>query len=42
MDQYRPEYLAKNYPEMNRRLRAEEVSEAIEMAREIGLENFIS
>jgi len=42
MDQYRPEYLAKNYPEVNRGLRAEEFSEAVEMAREVGLENFIA
>lgn len=42
MDQYRPEYLAKNYPEMNRRLRADEFSEAVEMAREVGLKNFMT
>jgi len=42
MDQYRPEYLAKNYREMNRRLRADEFSEAVEIAREVGLENFMT
>lgn len=42
MDQYRPEYLAKNYPEINRRLRADEFSEAVEIAREVGLENLVT
>lgn len=42
MDQYRPEYHAKNYPKINRRLRAEEFAEAVGIAREVGLENFIT
>lgn len=37
MDQYRPCYKAFNYPEIARRITAEEYDEAIELAREAGL-----
>jgi putative pyruvate formate lyase activating enzyme len=42
MDQYRPEYRAHEFEELNRRLTSEEFSRAIEMAREAGLENVIT
>ncbi len=37
MDQYRPVYLAKNYPEINRFISNKEYQEVINYAREIGL-----
>ena len=42
MDQYRPEAEALNYPEISRRLRAEEFRKAVEIAQELGLENVIT
>jgi len=38
MDQYRPQYLASEYPEINRPLRPEEYLEAREHARALGLD----
>ncbi len=37
MDQYRPEYQALNYPEINRRITRKEFLEAVQMARRFGL-----
>lgn len=37
MDQYRPEYLADQYPELNRRITAEEYREVLRLARQAGL-----
>ncbi len=37
MDQYRPQYRAYNYPEINRRISREEFNRAISIAREAGL-----
>jgi len=42
MDQYRPEARAHEYPEISRRLSAEEFERALEIAREVGLENIIT
>lgn len=42
MDQYRPEARAHEYPEISRRLNAEEFEKALEIAREVGLENVIT
>ena len=41
MDQYRPEYLAENYKEINKSLSREEFNEAVEYAEKLGL-NFIT
>ncbi len=37
MDQYRPEYKAEDYPEINRRVSTEEMMEAYQLADELGL-----
>jgi putative pyruvate formate lyase activating enzyme len=37
MSQYRPTYKAHNYPEIDRRPTAEELEEAVDLAREAGL-----
>jgi putative pyruvate formate lyase activating enzyme len=37
MDQYRPCYKARDYPELNRRITAEELAEAVRLAHEAGL-----
>jgi putative pyruvate formate lyase activating enzyme len=37
MDQYHPEYLAKQYPRINRRISQEEWTEAISLAHQYGL-----
>jgi len=37
MDQYRPEHLAREVPELNRRITREEYREAVEMAESVGL-----
>ena len=42
MDQYRPEYRASEYEELSRRLTSDEFSKALEIAREVGLENVIT
>ena len=42
MGQYRPEYHAKNYPELSRRITAAEYAQAIEWARAAGLRNLDS
>jgi len=42
MDQYRPEAKAHEYPEISRRLKAEEFERALEIAREVGLKNVIT
>ncbi|MEM2908066.1 MAG: hypothetical protein QXP65_02555, partial [Candidatus Hadarchaeales archaeon] len=42
MDQYRPEYRAREFEELNRRLTSDEFNRAIEMARDVGLENVIT
>jgi putative pyruvate formate lyase activating enzyme len=42
MDQYRPEWRAYEIPELRRRLTREEFSEAIKIAKEVGLLNFIT
>jgi putative pyruvate formate lyase activating enzyme len=42
MDQYRPCYQALEYEEINRRLREEEFQRAVEIANEVGLQNFIT
>jgi putative pyruvate formate lyase activating enzyme len=39
MDQYTPRYLADKYPEINRRITSDEYEEALETAREVGLQN---
>jgi len=39
MAQYRPCYLADKYPEINRCITSEEYEEALEIAREVGLQN---
>jgi len=41
MDQYRPQYMAHKYPEINRRLTAEEFKKAVDYAEKVGL-NFIT
>lgn len=41
MDQYRPEFNARNYPEINRSVTKEELDEAIKYARKLGI-NFIA
>lgn len=38
MDQYRPTYRAAQYPELNRRITAEEYRQAVEWAHQMGLE----
>ena len=38
MFQYRPEYRAKLYPDINRRLNYEEVEKALELAEKYGLD----
>jgi len=40
MDQYRPEYLAKNYPDINRSIKKEEFEIAVNTAKELGI-NYI-
>jgi putative pyruvate formate lyase activating enzyme len=42
MNQYRPEASAYEYPEISRRLKAEEFEKAMEIAREVGLKNVIT
>jgi putative pyruvate formate lyase activating enzyme len=42
MNQYRPEAKAHEYPEISRRLKAEEFEKALEIAREVGLKNVIT
>jgi putative pyruvate formate lyase activating enzyme len=42
MDQYRVYYQADKYEEINRRLTSEEFSEALKIAKEVGLRNVIS
>jgi putative pyruvate formate lyase activating enzyme len=42
MDQYRLEARAHEYPEISRGLKAEEFDKALEIAREVGLENVIT
>lgn len=42
MDQYRPAYLARDYPHLDRRLTEKEYQEALARAREAGLHNFAS
>ncbi|MDI6819626.1 MAG: radical SAM protein [Candidatus Hodarchaeaceae archaeon] len=42
MDQYRPEYRAHEFEELNRRLTSDEFGRALEIAREVGLENVIT
>ncbi len=37
MDQYRPEYMAQQHPELNRRITSEEYQEVIRLARQAGL-----
>ncbi len=37
MDQYRPEYMAGKYPEINRRVSSEEIREAYKLAESLGL-----
>jgi putative pyruvate formate lyase activating enzyme len=37
MDQYRPEYQAHDYPEINRRITQKEYLEAVQIARRFGL-----
>jgi putative pyruvate formate lyase activating enzyme len=37
MDQYRPEYRANDYPEINRRITHKEYLEAVQMAKRVGL-----
>jgi putative pyruvate formate lyase activating enzyme len=39
MDQYRPCFLADKYPEINRRITSKEYERALEIAREVGLQN---
>jgi len=39
MDQYAPRYLADKYPEINRRITTEEYERALEIARDVGLQN---
>jgi putative pyruvate formate lyase activating enzyme len=41
MFQYRPEWRARERAELGRRLRAEEISEASQMAKDIGLVNLV-
>jgi len=41
MDQYRPEYMAREYPDINRALTREEFNKAVEYAKKLGL-NFIT
>lgn len=40
MNQYRPAYLARQYPSLNRRITHQEYQEAYEMARQAGLHRF--
>ena len=40
MDQYRPEYLAKDYPDINRRIKKEEFEIAVNTAKELNI-NYI-
>ena len=40
MDQYRPEYLAKDYPDINRRIKKEEFDVAVNIAKELNI-NYI-
>lgn len=42
MDQYRPEARAHDYPEISRMLKMDEFRRAVEIAREVGLENVIT
>jgi putative pyruvate formate lyase activating enzyme len=42
MDQYRPEAKACEYPEISRGLKSEEFERALDIAREVGLENVIT
>jgi len=42
MDQYRPEWRAHEIPELRRRLTHDELNEAVQMARSVGLTNFIT
>jgi putative pyruvate formate lyase activating enzyme len=42
MDQYRVEYNAHEFEDINRRLTGEEFERAVEIAREVGLKNFIT
>ncbi len=39
MDQYRPCYMADKYPEINRHITSEEYGKALEIAKEVGLQN---
>jgi len=41
MFQYHPEWRAREMPELSRRLKAEEISEARQMAEDIGLLNLV-
>jgi uncharacterized Fe-S radical SAM superfamily protein PflX len=38
MRQYRPEYKAKDYPKISRRLKRNEYNEALKWAKELGLD----
>lgn len=42
MDQYRPEWRAHEVPELRRRLTHDEFNEAVQIARSVGLTNFIT
>jgi uncharacterized Fe-S radical SAM superfamily protein PflX len=42
MFQYRPEWRAKEIPELRRRLTSKEREEIIQIAREAGLTNFLT
>lgn len=42
MDQYRPEYLASKFEEINRRITAEEMNRAVSYAKKVGLRNILA
>ena len=42
MDQYRPEWRAHEIPELRRRLTRQEFDEAVQIAKDVGLTNFIT
>lgn len=42
MDQYRPEYLASKFEDINRRITVEEIERALNYARKLGLRNVIT